>query len=228
MLQSSSVGSKHAPAFGGYVKKITLAVALIVFSTLSLAPSSASGQSLSDAGTAVAAQTQDAGGAANRRLRIGVQGGVALDPELIDVGVHATLMPIFHRRVGFRPGAEIAFGELTTLFGINLDVLYTLPGSTGTTRWAPYVGAGPNFALSHRGFETDDASHVTATVTTGSTTTTGTTVVDERSRFDFGDTDFTGGFNFIAGARNPRGTFFEIKATAWGVSTIRLLAGFDF
>jgi hypothetical protein len=215
------------------VKKITLALALIVFSTLSLAPSSASGQSLSDAGTAVAAQTQNAANAGSRPLRIGVSAGVALDPELIDVGVHGTLMPIFHRRVGFRPGVEIGVGELTTLFGINLDVLYTLPGSTGTTRWAPYVGGGPNFALSHRGFQTDNANNVTTTggttvVTTGTTGTPGAVVIETRNRFNFSDTDFSGGFNFVAGARSPRGTFFEIKATAWGVSTIRLLAGFDF
>jgi hypothetical protein len=71
----------------------------------------------------------------------------------------------------------------------------------------PYVGAGPNFGLSHRGFETDD---------------------DDTGRFDFGDTDFNGGLNFIAGARSQRGVFFELKATAYGVSNIRLMAGFNF
>ena len=71
------------------------------------------------------------------------------------------------------------------------------------------MGAGPNFALSHRGFESDESD-------------------DGRNRFDFSDTDFEGGFNFIAGARNRNGMFLEMKATAYGVSNVRLLAGFNF
>lgn len=148
-----------------------------------------------------------------RRFGIGVEGGVSLDPELIDIGAHATFGPIFRPNVQFRPGIEFGFGELTTLFAINLDVLYTLPGTTRQTRWMPYVGAGPNFTLSHRGF---------------STPTDGDGNVDDGSRFDFGDTKFSNGFNFIAGARNQRGVSLEMKATAWGVSNVRLLAGFRF
>ena len=73
------------------------------------------------------------------------------------------------------------------------------------------MGAGPNFSLSHRGFGADQQEEV-----------------EERNRFDFGDTDFKGGFNFIAGARSRRGTFFELKATAYGVANVRLLGGFNF
>jgi len=152
-------------------------------------------------------QAEDAVERAVRRFRIGVEGGVGLDPELIMFGAHGAFAPIFHRNVEFRPGVEFGVGELTTLFGINLDVLYTLPGGSGGTRWVPYVGTGPNFSLSHRGFEADE---------------------DDGSRFDFGDTDFEGGFNFIAGARKQNGMFLEMKATAYGVSNIRLLAGFNF
>lgn len=150
---------------------------------------------------------QDAVESAVKRFRIGVQGGVSLDPELIDFGVHATFSPIFHRSLDFRPGIEFGLGEVTTVFGINLDVLYTLPGATRQTRWTPYVGAGPNFGLSHRGFDSED---------------------DNGNRFDFGDTDFNAGFNFIAGVRNPRGVFLEMKATAYGVSNIRLMVGYNF
>jgi hypothetical protein len=162
-----------------------------------------------------------------KRFRIGVQGGVGLDPEIIDVGVHAAFGPLFNRPIQFRPGIELGAGEVTTLFGINLDVLYTMPGTTGESRWRPYVGAGPNFALSHRGFETDETDKVDTPGTTG-TTTTGTTTDDEPSRFDFSDTDFNAGMNFIVGMRKNSGVFFEMKATAWGVSNIRLLAGFNF
>jgi hypothetical protein len=50
----------------------------------------------------------------------------------------------------------------------------------------------------------------------------------DQDRFDFGDTDFEGGFNFIAGARSRGGTFFELKTTACGVTTVRLMGGFNF
>lgn len=144
-----------------------------------------------------------------RRFRIGITGGVGLDPELIIVGAHGTFGPVFRRGFDFRPGVEVGIGELTTMLGINLDVLYTFPGATRTTRWRPYVGAGPNFALSHQSFEAD-------------------TDDDDRNRFDFSDTDFKGGLNVIAGARTRDALFFELKATAWGVTNVRLLAGFNF
>ena len=143
-----------------------------------------------------------------KRFGVGVEAGVALDPELIDFGAHATFGPIFHRNVRFRPGVEFGVGELTTTFGINLDVLYTLPGATRQTRWTPYVGAGPNFGLSHLSFERE---------------------IDEQgNRFDFNDTDFNAGLNFIAGARNRNGLFLEMRATAYGVSNVRLLVGYWF
>ena len=144
------------------------------------------------------------------RFGIGIEGGVGLDPELIVFGAHGTFAPIFHPRVEFRPGIDFGIGELTTAFGVNLDVLYRLPGSAG--RWRPYFGAGPNFALSHRDLNVDDIDDE----------------IDEPSRFDFSDTDFETGFNFIAGARTAGGLFVEMKATAYGVTNIRLLVGFNF
>ena len=157
-----------------------------------------------------ARQAEDAVERAARRFRLGVVGGVGLDPELIMFGGHGAFGPVFHRNVEFRPGVEFGLGEVTTLFGINLDVLYTLPGAARGTRWTPYVGAGPNFALSHRGFEEDDDDD------------------DDGNRFDFSDTDFVGGFNFFAGARTANGMFLEMKSTAYGVSNIRFLVGFNF
>ena len=150
-----------------------------------------------------------------KRFRIGVDGGVAFDPELIMFGAHAAFGPLFHPRVQVRPGVEIGIGEVTTFLAINIDVLYTFGGATSQTRWTPYIGAGPTFGLSHRGFGTDDLDNVDGTP-------------DSRNRFDFSDTDFTGGMNFIAGARSRGGLFFELKATAWGVSNVRLMAGYDF
>jgi hypothetical protein len=178
----------------------------------------------------VPAQAQSAADATEetvRRFGGGVDGGIALDPELIMFGAHATFQPVFRNAIAFRPGIEFGIGELTTLFGVNLDVTYRLPGSAG--RWTPYVGAGPNFSLSHQGFSTTDIDKVTTTTRTGTTTGTTTGIVTEdRNRFDFGDTDFTAGFNFIAGARARNGLFVEMKATAYGVSNVRLMAGYNF
>ena len=157
-----------------------------------------------------------------KKWNIGVQGGIALDPEMINIGAFASFGPIFSPAVRFRPGLYLSFGEVTTELGVDLDVLYTIPGSGNA--WRTYVGGGPNFALSHRGFtaETEvDDNPPTATPVDDNTTTTTT------SRFDFGDTDFEAGFNFIVGATRGK-AFFEMKATAYGVSNVKLLAGFRF
>jgi hypothetical protein len=157
---------------------------------------------------ATAQNAEDAVERAARRFGLGVEGGIALDPELIAFGAHATFGPIFNPSVQFRPGIEFGVGEVTTTFGINLDFLYRLPGTTAQARWRPYVGAGPNLSLSHRGLDS--------------------TIDDQGNRFDFSDTDFEAGFNFIAGVRSRSRTFLEMRATAYGVSNVRLLVGFTF
>lgn len=154
-------------------------------------------------------QAADAVEDAAERFGIGVVAGIGLDPELIEFGGHARFGPIFRPGLIFRPGIDFGLGEVTTSFGINLDVQYLV--NRGGASWAPYFGAGPNFALSHRGFEADIDD-----------------IDNGRNRFDFGDTDFVSGFNFIAGARRANGMFFELRATAYGVSNVKLLAGYNF
>ena len=165
-----------------------------------------------------AKQAESAVTDAVKKFRIGVFGGVALDPELIEFGAHAAFGPFFNENVEFRPGFDIGVGEITTQLGINLDVLYILPGSTTSTRWVPYIGAGANFALSHEGFEEPAAEDPEDTDGDEG----------DGDRFDFSDTDFESGLNFIVGMRSQRGMFFEMRATAYGVSAIRLLGGFNF
>lgn len=166
-----------------------------------------------------ARQAESAVSNAVRKWGIGVDGGVGLNPELIMFGAHGTFGPIFRPSIQFRPGIEFGVGELTTLLGINLDVTYAFPGVN--ERWTPYLGAGPNFTLSHQGFNSNDVSNSSTTTTTTNGTTTTT------NRFNFSDTSFDGGFNFIAGARRG-GLFVEMKATAYGVKNVRLMAGFNF
>lgn len=198
-----------------HVRRFQIPLFAVAIASLLALPSPASAQAAGSAAQQpnVPPAVQQAEGAVERtvrRFRIGVEGGVGLDPELIMFGAHGAFGPLFHPGVEFRPGLEFGVGEVTTLFGVNLDVLYILPGATRSTKWTPYVGAGPNFTLSHRGFEPDDEE------------------VSDRNRFDFSDTDVSGGFNFIAGVRSQGGVFLELKATAYGESNIRLMAGFNF
>jgi hypothetical protein len=188
---------------------------LVLLSAVVLFPSLSSAQQ----------STPDTIERAVERFGVGVEGGVGLDPELIVFGAHGTVAPLFSRNVELRPGIEFGIGEVTTTFAVNADVIYILPGATGGTRWIPYIGAGPNIGLSHRGFGTDDGDGDNVDVVVN-----GVEVEQDeaRNRFDFSDTDFNGGLNFIAGARNLGGFFMELKATAYGVSHIRLLAGFNF
>jgi hypothetical protein len=151
-----------------------------------------------------------------RRFRIGLDAGVALDPELISINAFSTFTPFLQRGIMVRPNVELGFGEVTTLIGINVEGLYMLPGLRRSIRWAPYVGAGPNFTFSHRGVNEEDfISDPNAPAV-------------DNDRFDFSQWDWNNGFNFIVGARNPSGTFFEMKGTAWGVASIRMLGGFEF
>ena len=114
---------------------------------------------------------------------------------------------------------------MTTIFGINLDAIFMFGDVTDNSRWVPYVGGGPNFSIRNRGFtESAEDTEEDGDPVEGEDGEP----VDEPSRFDFSDTDFTAGFNFIAGARRANGMFFEMKATAYGISNIRLLVGFNF
>jgi hypothetical protein len=201
---------------GGPVKTIALSTLVIAAAAL-LVPAVADAQQGNTPQAVRQAEQQTE--SVVRRFGVGVEGGIGLDPEIIIFGGHATFGPFFDAAT-FRPGIEFGLGELTTTFGINLDVLYTLPGD-GDARWRPYFGAGPSFALSHRGFSTDDGDLDIDIPGVDED------LIEDRSRFDFSDTDFEPGFNFIAGARARR-MFVEMKATAWGVTNIRLLAGVQF
>ncbi len=141
-----------------------------------------------------------------QRYRLGIMGGVTFDPELVSVSVFSMLGPVFTPNLTLRPSAELAVGEVTTLVALHVDALYSIAGRGRQAGWVPYLGAGPNFSFSHRGFEDE----------------TGT------DRFDFGEFNFDGGVNFIAGARRASGVFVELKATAYGVVNVRVQGGFSF
>jgi hypothetical protein len=55
---------------------------------------------------------------------------MALDPELVLIGVQAQVGPLFNPNVFLRPNAEFAFGEVTALFALNMEAIYQLPVSS--------------------------------------------------------------------------------------------------
>lgn len=142
-----------------------------------------------------------------RRYRAGVRAGVGLDPELVSLGVHATLGPIFSRRLLFRPNVEFAYGELTTLFAVNLEGIYRLSQTMPRTSWSPYAGGGPTLGFSHRGFSTP---------------------ANTNRSFNFGDFTYNGGLTLLAGVEKPSGVFIELKATTYTGPHLRVLFGFTF
>jgi len=51
---------------------------------------------------------------------------------------HGAVGPFFTPGLDFRPDVEFGVGEVTTTFGINLDVLYyRLPGAARAAEWIP-------------------------------------------------------------------------------------------
>jgi hypothetical protein len=143
-----------------------------------------------------------------RRFQAGVRAGVALDPELILIGVQAQMGPFFNRDVFFRPNVEFAWGEVTALFALNPEVIYRLPISSRQGRWAAYFGVGPGFNFLHQNFQTSQGG----------------------KRIDFGDFHSDVGLNILAGVRYRSGMFTELKTTVYSdpSPTLRLILGYNF
>jgi hypothetical protein len=144
-----------------------------------------------------------------RRWKLGVRAGSALDPELFLFGVHTSLGPFFHRDVLFRPNAEFAFGEVTTLIALNFEAVYRLPVTQRGSRWSAYIGGGPSFTFITQDFEREG---------------------EEDKDIDFDDFDFNTGFNILTGVEFRRGVFFEVKTSIYSepAPTLRLILGYNF
>ena len=143
-----------------------------------------------------------------RRFQVGVRGGVALDPELVLVGLQSQVGPFFHPDLYLRPNVEFGYGELTALFALNLEAIYRLPINTRQGRWSAYVGAGPGFNFLHQNFEKDSGG----------------------KRIDFGEFHSDTGLNILGGVRFRRGTFVELKTSVYSnpSPTLRLVFGYNF
>ena len=142
-----------------------------------------------------------------RRYGIGVRGGLALDPELVLLGLHANLGSIFTDRVTLRPSAEFAWGEVTNMFALNLEAMYRLPFSPPRGRWSAYVGGGPGFFFSSQNFER---------------------AAEGDRDIDFDDFDFNAGLNVFSGIEFRNGMFMEAKTTVYASPHLRLIIGYNF
>jgi hypothetical protein len=145
---------------------------------------------------------------AARRYQLGVRAGVALDPELIMIGVSAQVGPFFNPNVFLRPNAEFAYGEVTALFSVNPEVIYRLPFNSRQGRRSTYVGIGPGFNFTHQKFQGVAGS----------------------SRIDFSDFSADSTLNILGGVRYRSGMFAEIKTSIYANPSpvFRLIIGYNF
>jgi hypothetical protein len=143
-----------------------------------------------------------------RRFQLAVRGGVALDPELVVVGVQSQVGPFFTPDFYVRPNVEFGYGEVTAMFGLNMEGIYRLPFNSRTGRWSAYAGAGPAFNFIHQGF---------------SDTT-------RERNIDFDDFRYDTALNILGGVRFRRGTFVELRTTVYSTPapTLRLMFGYIF
>jgi len=144
-----------------------------------------------------------------RRYQLGVRAGVALDPELILIGVQSQIGPFFNPDIFFRPNVEFGWGEVTAMFALNAELMYRLPLSSRQGRWSSYVGGGPGFNFVHQDFQANNGSG---------------------TRVDFSDFHYSVGLNLLAGLRYRSGMFTEIKTSVYSkpAPTLRLILGYNF
>jgi hypothetical protein len=141
-----------------------------------------------------------------RNVVFGARGGLGMDPEVLIIGAHARMGPIFHPNVQFRPSAEFGFGEVTKFFGVNADVSYRLPLTPRWSSWSTYLAGGPAFGFSQQNFERGD------------------------SGIDWGNLEFTPGLNIVAGLESRRGFLVEFRSTIYASPNpiFRLMFGYSF
>lgn len=140
-----------------------------------------------------------------KKYQVGVRGGVALDPELILIGVQAQLGPIYKTGISFRPSVEFAYGEVTSMFGFNGEMVYKFKQER-QDRWTPYAGAGIGINLLHQNF------------------------VNKGKRIDFGDFHSDTALNILGGLQNRDGVFMELRTSIYSdpSPTLRIVVGYNF
>jgi len=141
---------------------------------------------------------------AARKFHLGLSAGVALDPELIVIGVHAQFGHIFTRNLFFRPNVTFDFGEVTKMFGINTELVYRLPVTSRFEKSSVYFGGGPAFNFAQQSFGHNDIS--------------------------FSDFRYDSALNLLVGIQRRSGMFAEVKTSVFAdpAPSLRLLVGYTF
>ena len=141
---------------------------------------------------------------AARKFHLGVRGGIALDPELILIGVHAQFGPFFNQNLFFRPNVEFDWGEVTKMFGINAEMVYRLPLTSRFATWAVYFGGGPAFNFAEQSFGHNEVS--------------------------FSDFRYDSALNVLLGVQYRSGLFAEMKTSIYAnpAPSFRLIVGYTF
>jgi RNase P/RNase MRP subunit p29 len=143
-----------------------------------------------------------------RRFQMAITGGVALDPELVIIGTTAQLGPLWRSGLYFRPGFELGFGEVTTMFGFNFEMIYRLPLTSASDRFSTYFGGGVGVNLINLGFEGEE----------------------DGDRFNFDDFTTDTALNLVAGVKRRSGVFVELRTSVYSQPspTLRLIVGYSF
>jgi hypothetical protein len=138
---------------------------------------------------------------------VGFRAGFGMDPEVLIVGAHARMGPIFNRNISFRPSAEFGFGEVTKMFALNLDTTYRLPLTPRWSSWSMYLGGGPGLGFSQQNFERSGEGGI-----------------------DWGNLEFTPSLNIITGLEFRTGFLVEVRAAVYARPnpTFRLMFGYSF
>jgi hypothetical protein len=139
-----------------------------------------------------------------KRYHFGFQGGLAFDPELLDIGVHGKVGPFFNKNLFFRPSVDFAWGEVTRLFAINTEMIYNLPFTIGARKYV-YFGGGPSFNFIEQKFEND----------TG---------------VNFSDFHYDSALNILLGIQLRSGLYAELKTSVYAspAPVLRVLVGYTF
>ena len=141
---------------------------------------------------------------ASHKFHLGLSGGIALDPELVLIGMHAQFGPFFSRNLFFRPNVEFDFGEVTKMFGINAEMVYRIPITSRYESWSMYVGGGPAFNFAQQSFG--------------------------HNEINFSDFRYDSALNILVGMQRRNGVFAEVKASVFAnpAPSLRLIVGYTF
>lgn len=189
----------------GYMKKFVCLLGLIVFLNSVLSAQVVEERTSQGPVPAVVRRAESNVERQVRKYHVGVRGGVALDPELILIGAQAQLGPIFKSGVSFRPSVEFAYGEVTSMFGFNGEMIYKFPQER-QDRWSPYAGGGIGINLLHQNFE------------------------NKGKRIDFGDFHSDTALNIVGGLQHRNGAFVELRTSIYSdpSPTLRIVAGYNW